>query len=86
MKRLKGLQEDLGYLNDVRTAQGRIRELAWSAEHEVTDVGLAAGVVIGWHLRELTNVEAKLCEDVRRFRKAKPFWRPGTLAPAASMA
>jgi len=43
-------------------------------------------LVIGWHLRELTNVEAKLCEDVRRFRKAKPFWRPGTFAPAASTA
>jgi triphosphatase len=85
-KRLKGLQEDLGYLNDVRTAQGLIRELAWSAEHEVTDVGLAAGVVIGWHLRELANVEAKLCEDVRRFRKAKPFWRPGTFAAAAPTA
>ena len=85
-KRLKGLQEDLGYLNDVRTAQGLIRKLAWSAEYEVTDVGLAAGVVIGWHLRELTNVEAKLCEDVRRFRKAKPFWRPGAFAPAASTA
>jgi len=43
MKRLKGLQEDLGYVNDVRTAQGLIRELGWSAEHEVTDVALAAG-------------------------------------------
>jgi len=32
-------------------------------------------VVLGWHLRELTNVETKLNEDVRRFRKTKPFWR-----------
>jgi len=84
MKRLKGLQDDLGHLNDVRTAQGLIRELVRSAEHN--DIGPAAGVVIGWHLRELTNAEAKLCEDVRRFRKTKPFWRPMMLAGAASTA
>jgi hypothetical protein len=29
--------------------------------HDINAVGLAAGVVIGWHLRELTNLEAKLC-------------------------
>jgi len=75
MKRLKGLQEDLGHLNDVRTAQGLIRELVRSAEHDINEVGHAAGVVLGWHLRELTNVETKLNEDVRRFRKTKPFWR-----------
>ena len=75
IKRLKGLQEDLGYLNDLRTAQGLIRELARPTGHDINDVGLAAGAVIGWHLHKLTNLEAKLCEDVRRFKKAKPFWR-----------
>ena len=86
MKRLKGLQEDLGLLNDVRTAQGLLRELVRCDEHDINDVGLAAGVVIGWHLRELTNLEEKLCEDVRRFRKAKPFWRPMNFIAAASTA
>jgi triphosphatase len=76
MRRLKRLQEDLGHLNDVRTAQRLCRELARSAEHDVNDVSLAAGVVIGWHLCGLTDLEAKLCEDVRRLKKAKPFWRP----------
>jgi CHAD domain-containing protein len=85
MKRLKGLQEDLGHLNDVRTARGLIRELVRSADHD-NEVGYAAGVVIGWHLRELTNVETKLYEDVRRFRKTKPFWRPIILATAAPTA
>jgi triphosphatase len=86
MKRLKGLQEDLGYLNDVGTAQRLIRELARPAEHEINDVVLAAGMVIGWHLREVTNLAARLCGEVRRFRKAKPFWRPMTLAAATSTA
>ena len=44
--------------------------------HDIKAVGLTAGVVIGWHLCELTNLEAKLCEDVRHFKKAKPYWRP----------
>ena len=38
--------------------------------HDINAVGLAAGVVIGWQLRELSNLEAKLCEDVRHFKKA----------------
>ena len=34
---------------------------AGSMTHDINAVGLAASVVIGWHLRELTNLEAKLC-------------------------
>jgi len=45
---------------------------------------VAAGVVIGWHLRDLTKLEAKLSEDVRRFKKAKPFWRPMIFAASTS--
>jgi triphosphatase len=86
VKRLKGLQEDLGHLNDVDTAQRLIKELARPAEHDISDVGVAAGVVIGWHLRDLTKLEAKLCEDVRRFKKAKPFWRPMILPASTSTA
>jgi inorganic triphosphatase YgiF len=86
VKRLKGLQEDLGHLNDVATAQRLITELARPAEHDISDVGVAAGVVIGWHLRDLTNLEARLCEDVRRFKKAKPFWRPMIFASSPSQA
>jgi inorganic triphosphatase YgiF len=85
-KRLRGLQEDLGHLNDVRTAQGLIKELARPAEHDISDMGVAAGVVLGWHLRGLRNLEAKLCEDVRRFKKAKPFWRPMISDAASSTA
>jgi len=43
MKRLKGLQEDLGHLNDVGTAQRLITELARPAEHDIDDVGFAGG-------------------------------------------
>src|SRR5262249_10142134 len=85
-KRLKRLQDDLGHLQDVRTAQELSRVLAGPADHNINDVGHAAGVVIGWHLRELTDIEAKLCEDVRRFRKARPRWRPVVSTATASAA
>jgi len=86
MKRLKGLQEDLGHLNDVGTAQRLITELARPAEHDINDVGLAGGVVIGWHLRDLLNLEARLRADVRRFKKAEPFWRSKSVVASASTA
>jgi triphosphatase len=81
-KRLKGLQEDLGHLNDVHTAQELIRELARPPCNTINVVH-ATGVLIGWYLHELTEIEEDLRKAVRRFRKAKPFWRPlASAAPA----
>ena len=78
-KRLKPLQRDLGHLNDVRTAERLMRETADGA----SGVGRDAGLVLGWHVRGLADREAKLRRDVRRLRKAKPFWR-GAQQPAAA--
>ena len=76
MGRLKRLQEELGYLNDVRTAQRLIKQIARPVDDHSSEVGQCAGMVIGWHIRGLTNSHANLRRNVRRFRKAKPFWRP----------
>ncbi len=76
MKRLKPLQEELGHLNDVGTAQRLIKEVDPPANKDAAAVSQQAGLVIGWHLCELTNSEARLRRDVRRFRNAKPFWQP----------
>ena len=76
MERLKRLQEELGYLNDVRTAQRLIKQIARPVDDHSNEVGQCAGMVIGWHVRGLTNSEANLRRNVRRLRKAKPFWRP----------
>jgi len=76
MERLKRLQEELGYLNDVRTAQRLIKQIARPVDDHSSEVGQSAGMVIGWHIRGLTYSEADLRRNVRRFRKAKPFWRP----------
>jgi len=82
MERLKRLQQKLGYLNDVRTAQRLIKEIACPANDHSSELGQYAGMVIGWHFRGLTNSEANLRRNVRRFRKARPFWRSerGTVA------
>lgn len=85
-KRLKRLQEDLGHLNDVRTAQELIRELARPADHNGDSIGQVAGVIIGWHLRDLIDREVKLRKDVRRFRKVKPFWQSVLSTPVARAA
>ena len=84
MERLKRLQEELGYLNDVRTAQRLIKQIARPVDDHSSEVGQSAGMVIGWHIRGLTYSEADLRRNVRRFRKAKPFWRP-TRGPVATV-
>ncbi len=76
MRRVKPLQEDLGHLNDVCTAQALMQEIARPAGTDAAEVGRDAGLVLGWHLRGLADEEAKLRRDVRRLRRAKPFWRP----------
>jgi inorganic triphosphatase YgiF len=74
MRRLKPLQEELGHFNDVHTAQRLIEKLAYPAGNDAAEVSGQAGLVVGWHFRELTNLERRLRRDVRRFRNAKPFW------------
>jgi CHAD domain-containing protein len=74
VRRLKRLQGDLGYANDIRVAHEFIVELfgqieprssaahAWVAALEVHDQMLAGG-------------ERKLRRHLRRLNKAAPFWR-----------
>jgi CHAD domain-containing protein len=75
-RRLKPLQEQLGRLNDVSTAHALMQEIVRPADGGASQLGQEAGLVLGWHLRGMTDQEAKLRRNVRRLRKAKPFWRP----------
>jgi CHAD domain-containing protein len=72
LKPVKRLQEDLGRLNDIRTTQNLIKEVT----DDTGEISQYAGMVLGWHTRGLSDAEATLHRDIRRFRKAKPFWRP----------
>jgi triphosphatase len=82
-KRLKPLQEDLGQLNDVRTAHTLIEEVSRHINEGGNEISRAGGIVLGWHDRGLIDREPKLRKDVKRLRRAKPFWRRGDVPLAA---
>jgi inorganic triphosphatase YgiF len=72
LERLKPLQDDTGYVNDVRVARELLADLRGSKD----DVAMArtAGVVLGWHERGLSDLDRKLRKHVHRLRKLHPFW------------
>jgi triphosphatase len=76
LKPVKRLQEDLGRLNDICTAQNLIKEITFSATDNTGEISQYAGMVLGWYIRGLRDAEATLYRNIRRFRKPKPFWRP----------
>jgi triphosphatase len=84
-KRLRPLQDDLGRLNDVRTARELVSEVATHVNEGGIEISRAGGIVLGWHDRGLTDQEPKLRQHVRRLRRAKPFWpRPHPSAGAST--
>ena len=72
-KRLKPLQEDLGHMNDLRTAHDLVANISSIGEGG-NEVIRAGGIVLGWYNRALSDRKSKLRKDVRRLRRAKPFW------------
>jgi len=82
-RRLKPLQEDLGRLNDVRTAHALVDEVSRHVNEGGSEIGCAGGIVLGWHVRGLSDEEPKLRKDVRRLRQAKRFWPRDEPAPKA---
>jgi inorganic triphosphatase YgiF len=68
------LQDDLGYINDVRTAHELVAEAATHANDNREGIARAGGIVLGWHEHELLGQEPKLRKHVRRLRRTKPFW------------
>jgi CHAD domain-containing protein len=70
--RLKPLQDDLGYENDVRVANELLANLPNS--DDAAAIARATGVVLGWHDRGLADHDRKLRKRVRRYRQSRPFW------------
>lgn len=74
MKRLKRLQDDLGYANDVRVASDILAELSTRAAASSLVASAGAGL-LGWHEKALAQRERKLRKRMRRLNRAEPFWR-----------
>ncbi len=72
MKRLKRLQDDLGYANDVRVANGILPELCAGARRG--PVARAGARLLEWHEEALAKAERKLRKRLNRLNRAAPFW------------
>ena len=72
VQRLKPLQDDAGYANDVRVAHQLLAGLQVSTD--AVPVARAVGVVLGWHDRGLADLDRKLRKHVRRLQQVRPFW------------
>lgn len=73
MKRLKRLQDDLGYANDVRVAHDILAELCAGVRRG--RVARAGARLLGWHEEALAKAERKLRKRLNRLNRAAPFWR-----------
>src|SRR5262249_10957110 len=51
-----------------------VAEVGRHAREHSNAINRAGGMVLGWHNHVLTELESRLRKDVRRLRRAKPFW------------
>src|ERR1700689_778284 len=74
VKRLAALQDDLGLLNDIATAEKLVRDLPLPKGKEEA-LKRAAALVTGWCGHTVTTRVPKLGKRLKRLRQAEPFWR-----------
>ena len=75
-KHLAGLQDELGYLNDVAATDMLLRELALIGGDQAAPVWAhAGGLTVGWHRHAAITAKDRLVKDMAAFLRAKPFWR-----------
>lgn len=75
-KNLTSLQDRLGYLNDVATADTLLLELGdTGGNQELPAWAYAGGLTVGWHRHAAIATRQKLVKDMAAFRRAEPFWR-----------
>jgi triphosphatase len=72
LQRLKPLQDDIGYVNDVRVARELLADP--QASEDAVATARIAGVVLGWHERGLSDLDHKLRKHIHRLRQLRPFW------------
>jgi triphosphatase len=73
LKRLTDLQGALGRINDFVTAR-RLLAIFSAGAADTMLAAEAAGRVVGWHARGVSEAEAGLREDWQKFSKTTPFW------------
>lgn len=74
VKRLKRVQDELGYANDVRVAYSLVIELA-RATTEFEPLAEVSAQLLALHQQKLARREDKLRCRLWRLNEARPFWR-----------
>ncbi|MGF7172734.1 CYTH and CHAD domain-containing protein [Azospirillum doebereinerae] len=74
LNELSAFQDALGHLNDVATATRLLHELHEDGSRSAPGEPRAAGIVIGWHARGVSDTEADLVALWHDFLDAKRFW------------
>ena len=73
VRRLKRLQDDLGYANDIRVAHDFVPELFEQTDPRSSAARAWIGV-LEWHDQIVAGGERKLRRHLRRLNRATPFW------------
>jgi CHAD domain-containing protein len=73
IQRIKRLQDDLGYRNDVRVARDTIDNLTRANAPDL-DMVKADHRILAWHKERLASNEAELKRHLRQLLATEPFW------------
>ncbi|HXF54477.1 MAG TPA: CHAD domain-containing protein [Hyphomicrobiaceae bacterium] len=74
LKKLKGLQDIFGYINDVETARA-IEQVSEARCPESREAQRAAGYMIGWHTARAVDAWDRAKRGWKVLKKTGPFWR-----------
>lgn len=74
VRRVKALQDGLGYAHDVQVGRDLVADLGAQASDEEA-VAAAGAHVLGWHEHAVWAAERKLRKRLRRLKRAEPYWR-----------
>jgi triphosphatase len=77
LKKLRGLQNGLGDLNDVAHVRSVVAELLRekSRKDEDGNMRYAAGAMVGWYGAQVPRAIKQALKRYRKFKRVKVFWR-----------
>jgi CHAD domain-containing protein len=77
LKKLRGLQNHLGDLNDVANVRSVVHGLIREKPRKDDGAALsyAAGAMVGWYGAQVPGIAKAAMKRYRKFKSVKPFWR-----------
>jgi CHAD domain-containing protein len=77
LRKLRGLQNHLGDLNDVANVRSVVSGLLREKSRKEDDSALryAAGAMVGWHGAQVPGAVKQALKRYAKFKRVKPFWR-----------